>query len=314
MAYELFVKDVERANFLADRDKALVFGSICVRDWEGEIKKRGDTINVQVAGTPTIYDLDKDATYTLNQVGTGSIAGTGRDVLQKGLPDPEEIANAEMQFKVNKVYAFNYLVGDIDQQLSSKKGLMSEYRKKEATAMAEKQDLYIATKIVADTSLLNPNYTSGTVVLSANGTASDGTNTNVLDVIDDAVRVLNERNVGDSVQLVAIVSPKVWRYIKQAYIALDTDNSLMLANRKCGMYNDVKIVKSNNTTISSTEYMFITTEDAVAFFDPLTLVEPYRPEKGFSDAIKGMNFFDAAVIKPKEIITTIVTYEVVTSA
>jgi hypothetical protein len=47
------------------------------------------------------------------------------------------------------------------------------------------------------------------------------------------------------------------------------------------------------------EYVFIRTKDSVAFFDPLTEIVPYQPEKGFGDALKGFNLFDASVIDDK---------------
>ena len=50
---------------------------------------------------------------------------------------------------------------------------------------------------------------------------------------------------------------------------------------------------------SNTDYCFIRTGDSVAFFDPLTKIKPYEPEKGFGEALKGFNLYDAGVIDEK---------------
>jgi hypothetical protein len=47
------------------------------------------------------------------------------------------------------------------------------------------------------------------------------------------------------------------------------------------------------------EYVFLRTGDSVAFFDPLTEMVPYSPEKGFADAIKGFTLYDAHVVDKK---------------
>lgn len=44
------------------------------------------------------------------------------------------------------------------------------------------------------------------------------------------------------------------------------------------------------------------TDKAVAFVNPMTHVEAYRPEKGFSDAVKGFVLYQAKIVRPKELV------------
>ena len=100
MPYENFIESVEAKKLLTERDKHLILAEHCTREWEGEIKKRGDSIIVKGLGRPTVYKLDKNGTYSANGVGKGSIAGSGKDVIHKGIPDAEEIKGYERKFEV----------------------------------------------------------------------------------------------------------------------------------------------------------------------------------------------------------------------
>lgn len=311
MAYENFIPEVEIAGFLEDKEPALVFGALATRKYEGAISKQGDTIKLKTIGTPTVYTVNKNTTYSADEVGTGNVAGTGRTVVNQGIPNAEEVGSAEIELQITQVKVFNYFVGDLDQQLVSEDNLVGKLRINVARQVAIEQDQYIAAMLVADTRLVNPEHSSGAVITTND---SDSTNTNPTDLLDSAVQTLNERDIPDTTPLVAVVSPKFWTKLKKSYIHLDTDNSMMLGNRKCGMYNGIKVVKSNNVTVSSTEYVFVMTEGAYSFAEPLTKVEAYRPEAAFADAVKGMTFYDSSVIRPKEILTTVITYAAIVSA
>ena len=95
--------------------------------------------------------------------------------------------------------------------------------------------------------------------------------------------------------------------LKQRYVDLDTDNSDMLKNGKVGRYGNV-IVKMSNNVSSVTQsghdvaLIQLKTDRAIAFANPMTHVEPYRPEKSFSDAVKGFVLFDGKIVRPKEMI------------
>ena len=101
----------------------------------------------------------------------------------------------------------------------------------------------------------NPKYTNAVKLIptrekSKNIGKLEATNeVFVLDFLDDLVVLMNERDIGDTTKLVFECTPKVWSIIKQAYRDLDTDNSAMIAGRRCGRYNDILIVKTNNAIV-----------------------------------------------------------------
>jgi hypothetical protein len=111
--------------------------------------------------------------------------------------------------------------------------------------------------------------------------------------------------------IVVTVSPRFYKLFKQAYISKDTDNSDYLKNGKVAMYGNVTVKLSNNVSKSSdgtTDNIMIRTKRAIAFVNPLTHTEAYRPEKSFADAVKGFALFDGKVVRPKEIININVKY------
>ena len=252
----------------------------------------------------------KNGTYTENQAltaegkaGATRAAGSGKDVIHRGIPDWEEVQTYSIQLPVNQEAVWNYGVGDLDQQMMTEKGMVAKLRNKQAKRLAEIQDRYVAKVMArfAPASFAMTNFT----------TVSDS---NILDLLDAMVLKLNEQNVSDSEQLYCECSPKFWSILKKAYRDLDTDNSDLLAHRKLGRYNDIIIAKTNNANVlkddgsASEEYLFVHTKDAVAFFDPLTKNEAYRPQNGFADCVKGFTWFDAGIVDKNALLVAKVTY------
>lgn len=305
MPYANFIESVEAKKLLTERDKHLILADHCTREWEGEIKKQGDSIIVKGLGRPTIYKVDKNGTYTANGVGKGSVAGSGKDVIHKGIPDPEEIKGYERKFEVNQMALFNFMVGDIDEQQSSEKGIIAKSRPKAAQDMAAQQDEHVRNVIVANTNCIlsgsdwQTNGVAKAVKLSSKTTPGSGY-INILDFIDEVIMQLRQNNVKDSEEVFGEASPAFIRRLKTALRLVDTDNSAIVRGRKVTNYNGVNFYMSNVMMAdANTDYCFMRTGDSVAFFDPLTKMKPYEPEKGFGEALKGFNLYDAGVIDEK---------------
>lgn len=306
MPYANFIEAVEAKKLLTERDKHLILAEHCTREWEGEIKKRGDSIIVKGLGRPTVYKLDKNGTYSANGVGKGSIAGSGKDVIHKGIPDAEEIKGYERKFEVNQMALFNFMVGDIDEQQSSEKGIIAKSRPKAAQDIAAQQDEHVRNVITANANCIltgsdfQTNGVATALKISAETSVSSG-HIHILDLIDEFIMQLRQNNVKDSEKIFGEASPAFIRRLKTALIRVDTNNSKIVRGREVVSYNGVDFSMSNVMTDvnDNVDYLFIRTGDSVAFFDPLTKIKPYQPEKGFGDALKGFNLYDAGVIDEK---------------
>lgn len=69
-------------------------------------------------------------------------------------------------------------------------------------------------------------------------------------------------------------------------------------------YGNVIVKMSNNVAKNSSgdSLVMLRTPKAIAFANPMTHTEAYRPEKKFSDAVKGFVLYESKIVRPKELI------------
>lgn len=286
MAYENFIPTVWNEAIQRELERDYVFVEDCNRQYEGDVKKRGDSVRILGVGRPDVKTL-------------------ARENASGNIEDPEELEDESVTMYINRINYFNYMVGDID-KAQAVGGLMDALSKETSEALADSVDSYIAS--LAAGNQVKALYENAQKIVS--GTAASGEK-NVLEVLDEAIQALYENDVKNSTEVVVTVSPRFYTLFKRAYIGKDTDNSAMLKNGKVGMYGNVTVKMSNNvyrTNSDAVDNIMIRTKRAIAFAQPLTRVEPYRPEKKFADAVKGFILYDAKVVRPKEIFNINVKY------
>ena len=61
MAYTNFIPELWAEKVQRENEKMLVMAKLCNREWEGELKKKGDTVHVLGIGSPTIGDYNGTA-------------------------------------------------------------------------------------------------------------------------------------------------------------------------------------------------------------------------------------------------------------
>lgn len=270
MSYNNFVPKIWAKQINRELERAMVFAEDCNRQYEGDVKQMGDTVKVLGVGKPTIT----------KQVG-GSIV----------LKDPEAVEDTSVDMVINRVAYFNYLVDDIDRR-QAVGGLMDALsaESSEGTANAMDEDI-AALAGTADAPKLFKSTTAITV-------------DNILKQIDLGVQKLMENDVKPETKIVVTVPPWFKTILRQAYVQLDTNNSAMLKNGRVGQYDNVIVKMSNNCHRNSDNGhdIMLRTQRAVAFANPLTHVEPYRPEKRFADAVKGFVLYGTKIVRPKEMI------------
>lgn len=279
MAYTKFIPEIWSEAINRELESLCVFAEDCNRQYEGTVAKKGDTVHILGIGKPTIRTLDRANA-------SGEING------------PEEVEDNSTTLKIEQIRYFNYLVGDIDKH-QAVGGLMDALSKESSEGLANEMDKYIAN-LVTDASVTK---------LSAD--AQVVTKDNVLDILDDAIQKLQENDVNFASGVTVTVSPRFYKLFKQAYLGKDTNNSIELKNGKIAMYGNVTVKLSNNiakTDGGDVDNIMIRTKRAIAFVNPLTHTEAYRPEKSFADAVKGFVLFDGKVVRSKEIININVKY------
>lgn len=279
MAYANFIPSVWNEGINRELERLCVFVEDCNRQYEGSVKKKGESVTILGVGKPTIKSLAK--------------ANRNNDI-----DAPEEIEDTSVIMYINQIRYFNYMVGDID-KAQAVNGVMDALEQETSEGLADEVDKYVASFAV-DSSVAKLNASPATV-----------TKDNILSTLDLAIQKLYENDVKATTKIVVTISPRFYTLFKQAYIDKDTDNSEMLKNGRVAKYGNVIVKMSNNvhkTDSGATDNIMIRTQRAIAFAKPLTHTEPYRPEKKFADAVKGFILFDAKVVRPKEVININVKY------
>lgn len=277
MSFQKFKPEVWSQKFLEDLDKTLVFKENCNHSYEGDAKKVGDSVRIFNLGDVPI------GAWHNGKLGT--------------LGNPDEISGTSIVMPINEVRYFHFYVDDLDKaQALGGQGMMGKYTTKAKDGMSEDMDSFIAKLHVKDNK-----------VAKATTNATQVTVNNILDTIDAAYLKLLENNVSRTTKVTLTAPPWFIMLLKRAYVELDTDNSAMLANGRVGRYGGIVLKESNNcyhATESNNDvyHLQLKTDDALAFVNPYTHMEGYRPDNAFVDCVKGYTIFDGKVVQPKQVI------------
>jgi len=281
MAFQKFKPEVWSAKFMEDLDKTLVFKENCNHSYEGDARKPGDGVRILGLGDVTIGEWHHGKLETLGQA--------------------QEVTGHSIYMPINEIRHFNFEVGDdLDKaQAQGGSGLMAKFTTKAKDGIADKIDQFIAGLHVGNCDKAFINDTQ--ITANPNPTGSE---VYILDAIDDAYLKLLENNVSRSTKVTLTAPPWFIMMLKRAYVELDTDNSAMLANGRVGRYGGIILKESNNVNVDSNGHSHIQlkTDEAIAFVNPYTHMEGYRPDLTFVDCVKGYTLFDGMVVAPKQVI------------
>ena len=272
MSYNNFIPTIWDEAINRELERKHVFVADTNRQYEGDVSKAGDTVRILGIGKPTVSShITTDGSITLN--------------------DPEVVEDSSISLLINHVAYFNYMVDDIDKR-QAVGGIMDALSQETSEALAQEEDVAVS------------DLSSDVEAVKKDALTTSITTANVLSYIDAGLEKLYENDVTPDTEITMTVPPWFYMILKQAYVNLDTDNSKMLENGRVGRYGNVIVRMSNNvaTNGDGDSLIQLKTKRAIAFAKPMTHTEPYRPEKKFSDAVKGFILFGTRIVRPKEMI------------
>ena len=271
-----FIPEVWSAKMLVSLKKALVYAGpgVVNRDYEGEIKGQGDTVRIRSMGRPTI------GTYTKNSTTIS----------------PETLTDAQRALLIDQAKYFAFEVDDID-AAQSPGGDLEEALREAAYGLRDVADQYVAAL-----------YTGAQ---SANqiGTVSVTTGALAYTQLRKLATKLDEANVPQEGRY-AIVPPWYHGLLleEDKFVRVDASGtSEGLRNGIVGRALGFDIMKSNNAPlVTGDDYAVMAGHpSAISYAEQIAKVEAYRPEDGFSDAIKGLHVYGAKLVRPDSIATVI---------
>lgn len=274
MAIDNFIPEIWSARLLTALEKALVYGGIVNRDYEGEIRAAGDTVRINSIGDPTI------GTYTKNT----------------NIGDPETLTDAQSTLSIDQSKYFNFAVDDID-KAQAKPGVMDEAMQRSGYKLRDTADQYIAA--------LYTGVASGNTI-GSDGTPKVPTKADAYEYLVDLGVLLDENDVPSDGRWV-VVPPWFYGLLQKDDRFIDASksgNAAALRNGQVGDAAGFTVHKSNNTpNTSGTKYKIMAGHPiAMTYAQQILGVEAFRPEKRFGDAVKGLHVYGAKLVRPSAIV------------
>lgn len=274
MAISAFIPEVWSAQLLVSLKKALVYGALANRNYEGEIANYGDTVHITSISRPTISD------YVAN-----STAIT-----------PEAISDAGRTLIVDQSKYFAFSVDDVDQR-QARGDVLAGAMVEAAYGLADVADQFIAGFYTGVQSANN----LGTVNVAG---ATDPVASAYLQLVTLAQK-LHRANVS-AVNRWCVIPPEYHslllqdaRFTNAAAHGTPTSEPASVSGF-VGRVVGMDIHMSNNVpNPSGTNYVIMAgTNDAISYAEQISKVVAYQPHSAFSDAVKGLHLYGGKLVRP----------------
>lgn len=277
MSVSSFIPAVWSESMLHALDARYVGVANCNRQYEGEIKEKGNIVHVCGLVPVSVSD------YTKNT----------------DISTPETLSDYSKDLLINQAKYFNFQLDDLD-RAQSRPEIMNTAVRTAAATLAATADTYVYSLV----------KNAGKTFSCTPSGASD-----LIDLIIDARTHLFTENVTDPNDISVEIAPAVAAQLLKEKAALCTDNTEALENGYLGSIAGCKIYVSNQIAVSEdtsaktrTYCCMARSNRAIAFAEQLSEIEAYRPESRFADAVKGLHLYGAKVIYPHELVQLKVTY------
>lgn len=274
MAITSFIPTVWAASLLAALDSALVYAQagVCNRDYDGDVRGVGDKVKINSIGDVTIK------TYTKNA----------------DIDAPQELTATQQELVLSQAHYFNFAVDDVE-RAQSKPDVLQEAMRRAAFGLRNTADSYVAGVMAAGVD-------TGNVIGTISTPRSDlGTLGNAYNYLVDLAVMLDNTDTPDFGRFV-IVPPWFHGLLlkDERFIHMGSEMSAeALRNGQVGEAAGFRILKSNNVPNDTGEAYRIIAGHSVAtsYVEQILEVEAFRPERRFSDAVKGLHVYGAKVVR-----------------
>ncbi len=272
MALDNFIPEVWAARLLQSLHRVQVYTQpgVMNRDFQGDIREKGDTVRINWIGAVTVSD------YTRNV----------------DLSAPQALSDSQTTLLISRARSFNFQVDDLDAAQQHPK-VMDAAMDEAAYALNDDADSFAAAL-----------YTD---VSSATSIGSDAspitpTATSLYERLVDLCVLLDENNVPRTGRWVVLppwahgLLQKDDRFVKQVTPMATS----VLMNGVVGQAAGFQVLVSNSVpNTSGAKYKILAgVPQAWTFAGQLRKLEAYRVERRFADAVKGLHLYGAKVVRP----------------
>lgn len=258
MAISSFIPKVWSARLSDNLRKTLVFGSLCNRNWEGDIAQFGDTVHIN-----NLADITVKA-YTPNT----------------DIADPEQLTGTDTTLTIDHGAYYNFYLNDVD-AAQANSDLMDAAMRNAAYKLAEDTESYILSVI-----------REGAGIKKSSAIPDD----DVYQLLVNIKTVLDEKNVPRAGRVLVVPSSIEGKLLLDSRFITGNGafSEAHLAEGSVARAAGFDIYISNDLT----NELIAMTSDGVTFANQITHIEAYRREKGFDDGVKGLSLCGAKVVMP----------------
>lgn len=266
MAITTFIPEVWAAKVLVNLEKSLVSSAFVNHDYEGDIKKAGDTVHINNVNPITVKDY---------------VVGT--DI------ETEELTTVDRELKIDQQKYINFMLDAVDAKQAAG-NLMDVTSKNSAYELADVADLFtFATMANAATNTVGTK--SAPIAITADNVYSQ--------IV--ALKTKLDRAKCPKVGRKLAVTPEITSLLlfdprfSQATDAGDE----MRFNGYVGKVGGFEVYETLNTP-STNNYMTMiaTVPGATTFANQILETEKYKPEKRFGEAVKSLHVYGAKTVYP----------------
>ena len=285
-----FIPEIWSGKLIENFYDATVLAAISNTNYEGEIRRMGDTVNIRTTPEISIKTYVKGQTLSVEN------------------PDKPKI-----QLVIDKGEYFACIEDDVD-KVQSDVNMMDTWSKDASERMKIKIDQRVLTDILPDISALNKGATAGRITgnidLGTTGSPIAITKTNVLDYIVDLGTVLDEANAPEGERFL-VIPAKMAGMIKKSDLkdaSLTGDSVSVLRNGRLGMIDRFTLYMSHNLSVTSGKFSIIAGHKmGFTFASQMTEMESLRAESTFGNVIRGLQVYGYKVVKPEALAQGIIT-------
>lgn len=275
--YTNFIPEVWSTKLSAILDNSCVMMQCVNKDYEGEIKKAGDTVHIRTFGNVTIKTYAGAVTY-------------------------DELTSPMQDLLIDQKNYFAFKVDDIS-KAQSNIDIMAGYTERARVAIDIAKDTFVLSKY-ADVPAGN--------IVHANGSALALTSSNAYTEFVQIARKLKNANAvqtGGKKPWV-VINPDVESVLVQDtnFIKATALGDKVMREGSIGRIAGLDVlVCTNLQAISGKIPVMAGTNDAISFASQVTEVESLRLEGSFDTAVRGLYVYGAKTVVPAALALTWVT-------
>lgn len=279
MAVTNFVPDLWSARLLVALRKSTVAASLCNRDYEGEIRRMGDSVKITGVARPTIGNYTAHTDITV-----------------------EDIDDNSRSLIIDQAKYFAFELDDIEKAQSVNGGaVLNQATDEAAFGLRDTADQFLFTTIAAGVSAAAPDNSIAEATIATATAAYDR-------LVD--MKVLLDNSSTPQEGRWAVVTPAFhgWLLKDSRFISAGDDaGAAVRANGRVGSAAGLNIYVSNNLPdgpgAGLGKNLLAGYNGATTFAEQIVSVEGARMEKRFADMVKGLHVYGAKVTRPEALVS-----------